>query len=58
MKNYLLLSLLFFFPYFLFSQVDFRNNYDASTIPPDLLLNANAVVRLYNIDFKIKNNSN
>ncbi len=54
MKN-ILFIIAFLSSFTLFSQVDFRNNYDANAIPTDLLPNADAVVRHFSVDFKIKN---
>lgn len=56
MKNAKLLALFSCLPTFLLAQVDFRNHYSASNIPLEMLKNANAVVRAYDLSFKVKNN--
>ena len=56
MKNLKLLILFYYLPTFLLAQVDFRNQYSASNIPLEMLKNANAVVRAYNLSFKVINN--
>ncbi len=56
MKNRLLFVFIALFPTFLFAQIDLRNQYAAFLIPKEMTKNANAVVRVYELSFQVKNN--